>query len=216
MDDNKNFNDSLPALTERSPFQIFSLTLAISCILICTPLFYCVVWYEKFGSDKKRTLINKLVSMNCWNGIGYLIFVHTLETLRFISGPLPPIICNVKNVLKTSSVLSLVINTDAALFANYAYIFWLKNPGAFHDNFWCQFISTWIWSASLLIVGTLHIIDEFQIQACFICSGQIATQSLKSATMGGVRYILIVSVLLHFVLRTRIFNFKKVRPFKSL
>jgi hypothetical protein len=211
MDDNKNFNNSLPALTESSPLQIFSLAIAISCTLICTPLFYCIIWFEKFGSDKKRTLINKLLTMNCWNAMGYLIFVQTIEIFRFICGPLPLIICNVKNVLKFATMNSFILNTDAAIFANYAYIFWLKNPAAFHDEFWCQFISAWIHCASLLIMVALHMIDEFQIQTCFICSGKIATEKLKTTTMGGIRSILIASVLLHLVLRSRIFNYKKVR-----
>jgi hypothetical protein len=57
-------------------------------------------------------------------------------------------------------------------------------------------------------------IDEFQIQTCFICSGIIVTQNLKSTTMEGMRSILILSVLLHLVLRSRIFFYKKVRAIK--
>ena len=214
MGDSKNLVNLFSDLTQTNLRLILSLTIAITCTCICTPLFYCVIWFEKFGSDKKRTLINKLLTMNCWNGIGYLIFVQTLEILRFIYGPLPLIICNIKNVIKLSSIFALVLNTDAALFANYAYIFWLKNPAAFQDKFWCQFISTWIYSASLVVFGTLHMIDEFQIQTCFICSGIIVTQNLKSTTMEGMRSILILSVLLHLVLRSRIFFYKKVRAIK--
>ena len=213
MGDSKNLVNPFSDLTQTNPPLILSLTIAITCTCICTPLFYCVIWFEKFGSDKKRTLINKLLTMNCWNGIGYLIFVQTLEILRFIYGPLPLIICNIKNVIKLSSIFALILNTDAALFANYAYIFWLKNPAAFQDKFWCQLISAWICSASLLIIGTLHFLDDFQIQECLICSGKIATQSLKLATMEGISCTLIASVLLHFVLRTRIFYYKKVRTF---
>jgi len=214
MGDYKNFSNSFSDFPQNNPPRILSISLAIICTCICTPLFYCIIWFEKFGSDKKRTLINKLLTMNCWSAIGYLIFVQSLEILRFIYGPLPLVICNAKNVFKISFVVSFILNTDAALFANYAYIFWLKNPAAFQDKFWCQFISTWIYSASLVVFGTLHMIDEFQIQTCFICSGIIVTQNLKSTTMEGMRSILILSVLLHLVLRSRIFFYKKVRAIK--
>ncbi len=204
-------NNLLHALTENNPLQILSLTLAVTCILVCSPLLYSVIWFEKFGSDKKRTLINKLVSMNCWNTIGYLIFVQTLEILRFIHGPLPEVICAFQNVLRFSFGCSIVLNADATLVANYAYIFWLKNPAAFHDDFWCNFISAWIYFMSFLIMGTLHTMDEFQTQPCLICMGKIATQELELVTMRGVGYILISSGLINIVLHMRISNYKKVR-----
>jgi len=171
MGDYKNISNNLyPAFKfpETNPFQIASLTFAIACIVICTPLLYSIIWYEKFGSDKKRTLINKLVAMNCWNTIGYLIFVQTVEIVRFMRGPLPLIICGIQNVLKFSIALSIIFNADATLLANYGYIFWLKNPAAFHDDFWCLFVSAWIYCASLLIMVTLHVMDQFQTQVSFI------------------------------------------------
>jgi hypothetical protein len=206
-------SDSFSALTENNFLQIFSLTLAISCVLICPFLLYFVIWFEKFGSDKKRTLINKLISMHCWNTIGYLFFVQIIEILRFIYGPLPQIICAIQNILRFSCAISIILNADAVLVANYAYIFWLKNPAAFQDDFWCNFISIFIYCISLLYMGALHILDEFHTQNCLICLGKLATNDLQSVTMKGVEYILIASVLLHFVLRLRIYNYKKVRPF---
>jgi hypothetical protein len=204
-------NNLFHALTENNLLQILSLTLAVLCVLVCPPLLYSVIWFEKFGSDKKRTLINKLVSMNCWNTIGYLIFVQTLEILRFIHGPLPGVICAAQNVLRFSFGCSIVLNADATLVANYAYIFWLKNPAGFHDDFWCNFISAWIYLMSFLIMGTLHTMDEFQIQPCLICMGKVATQELELVTMRGVGYILIASGLINIVLHMRISNYKKVR-----
>ena len=202
------------ALTENNPLQILSLTLAITCTLVCTPLLYSVIWFENFGSDKKRTLINKLVAMNCWNTIGYLILVQAPEILRFVYGPLPMIICAIQNVLKFSFAISIVLNSDAIIVANYAYIFWLKNPAAFNDDFWCKFISLWIYCSSHLIIGTLHILVEFETQACFICIGKISsTNSLESMTMRGIGYIVIASGLIQFILRLRISNYKKVRIF---
>ena len=207
--------NAFSALTENNPLQILSLTIAITCTLICPPLLYAVIWFEKFGSDKKRTLINKLVAINCWNSIGYLIFVQTPEILRFVYGPLPEVICSLQNVLRFSFGCSIILNAVATLVANYAYIFWLKNPAAFNDDFWCQFISLWIHCSSLLTMGALHILDEFQTQPCFICNGKISTNEFESITMKGVGYILITSCLINFVLRLKISKYKKVTIFNT-
>jgi hypothetical protein len=37
-----------------------------------------------------------------------------------------------KNVVSVQLMLFL----DCIVFARYVYIFWLKNPAAFHDDFW--------------------------------------------------------------------------------
>jgi hypothetical protein len=47
-------------LNESNPFQAISVFLAIVLIAIGTPAFYYIIWYERLGSDKKRTLMNKL------------------------------------------------------------------------------------------------------------------------------------------------------------
>jgi hypothetical protein len=39
--------------------------------------FYGIIWFERFGSDEKRTLINMLTSSVCWLAIenGFLTFL---------------------------------------------------------------------------------------------------------------------------------------------
>ncbi len=34
---------------------------------------YSIIWYERFGSDRKRILTNKFVSMICWSAICILL-----------------------------------------------------------------------------------------------------------------------------------------------
>ena len=36
---------------------------------VLTPLLYLIIWYEQYGSDHPRTLLNQLVTSLCWNGI---------------------------------------------------------------------------------------------------------------------------------------------------
>jgi hypothetical protein len=60
-------------------------------------------------------------------------------TPRYLHGPLPVTVCRFnyffKLVLTTQSILCL----NSVMATRYIYIFWLKNPAAFHDEFWCRF-----------------------------------------------------------------------------
>jgi hypothetical protein len=91
--ENKTSSDLFPAFLENTFARIFSLVFATTCVVVAPPLLYSVIWFEKFGSDKKRTLINKLVAMNCLNTILILTLVQLPEIVRFTYGPLPRIIC---------------------------------------------------------------------------------------------------------------------------
>lgn len=46
-------------------------------------LLYSVIWFEHYGSDLKRTLINKAVASMCWCGI-FAEFLGGVIMLRFI------------------------------------------------------------------------------------------------------------------------------------
>ena len=43
---------------ERNIYFILSNVASIICILVATPLLYSIVWFERYGSTKSRTLVN--------------------------------------------------------------------------------------------------------------------------------------------------------------
>lgn len=63
--------------------------------------------YEHFGSDQKRTLINKFVSSICWTGMEFAIVVQGVNITRFCLGPLPPLLCLFKAVVLTSVAMQV-------------------------------------------------------------------------------------------------------------
>ena len=81
-----------------------SKTIAISTsvvvILILTPLFYSIIWYEKYGSNQHRTLINQLAASNCWLAIIFNVVVQTSEIVLSIFGPFNSGFCNWQLFLK--------------------------------------------------------------------------------------------------------------------
>ena len=53
-------------LFEEKTTKVISVVFATVGIFFLIPLTYGIIWYEHFGSDKKRTLLNKFVSSLCW------------------------------------------------------------------------------------------------------------------------------------------------------
>ena len=96
--------------------------------IVLIPFAYSIIWYEKFGSDKKRTLINKLVASLCWNEIAFFSTVQILYVVRFYFGPLPPFLCFWMFVIRKTIIINGIFTLNAMALVRYIFIFWLKNP----------------------------------------------------------------------------------------
>jgi hypothetical protein len=57
-------------------------------IVFVTPISYSIIWYEKYGSDHRRTLLNQLVASICWNIVISNLTSLPLEIFFTIFGPL--------------------------------------------------------------------------------------------------------------------------------
>ena len=96
--------------------------------IVLIPFAYSIIWYEKFGSDKKRTLINKLVASLCWNEIAFFSTVQILYVVRFYFGPLPPFLCFWMFVIRKTIIINGIFTLNVMALVRYIFIFWLKNP----------------------------------------------------------------------------------------
>ena len=61
-----------------------SLIIAFSILLNALAIWvaYGIIWYEKYGTDLKQTLLNKLVSSICWSGIYYFLLCQYSDLLQ--------------------------------------------------------------------------------------------------------------------------------------
>ena len=111
---------------------------AASCVVapISIVLFYSIIWFEHYGVDLKRTLINKSIASMCWCGVYLESVGFWVSSARFLFGPLSSAVCYVKTALTYSVLASALVFQDISLVARYFYIFVLKNPAAVEDEFW--------------------------------------------------------------------------------
>jgi formate/nitrite transporter FocA (FNT family) len=59
----------------------------------------------------------------------------------------------------------------------YIYIFWLKNPAAFNDDFWSKFIIIWTHIAAIVSSGVYHFLTNNQPLEFYVCTGQDPTET---------------------------------------
>jgi hypothetical protein len=75
----------------------FSKILAIIFATVSAPFIilalWGIIWYERYGHDTQRTIINKLYSSLCWVGIEFIILVIFPDTVRYTLGPFPSFLC---------------------------------------------------------------------------------------------------------------------------
>lgn len=93
-------------------------------------------------------------------------------------------------------------------FLRHAYIFWLENPAAFHDDFWCLFINMWANGFGLISQLAWHFAIPRQPIGYYICSGIDPTEHLKTPL--SVYGLLEVSSLL-----LNVFIWIRIKIFKS-
>ena len=163
--------DSFKGLTSNNPEKVFSLTFAIVTSIVIPILLYSIIWFEKFGADNKRTLVNKFTSSGIWCAIEYLLFVQTIDIIRFLYGPLPKHVCFWVRIVKNAIFQQMFLFFDMIILSRYAYIFLLKNPAGFNDDFWATFMDIWVVLFSFLVKASQYITEPNQPLTYYFCCG---------------------------------------------
>ncbi len=137
-------NDYFVGLHENRPVKVVGIILSFIFFPIWALLAYSIIWYEKFGSDRKRTILNKLTTSISASCIAWTPLVQIPELFRYIYGPLPKWFCHIHIGLKNTITMQLILFFDIITIMRYLFIFWLKNPFGFNDDFWTFFINIWV------------------------------------------------------------------------
>ena len=99
--------------------------------------------------------------------------------------------------------------TDASIITRYIFIFWLKNPVAFNDDFWYQFTWLWIQGAAILNTVTIFFLDSYRPVTFYICSGKDPTQILNNNHIENISVIPLATIVFHILIYTRIYFYKR-------
>ena len=209
-------NDFFKDMMVNSFVKTVSLAISMLGILLCSFSLSAIIWYEKYGIDQKRTIINMYSAMFCWVCLEFLFFIQIPESVRFVYGPLPIIICHGQSIMRNCIVAMWLSYMNASIITKYFLIFWIKNPAAFYNEFWCIFVSICIHFFPFLIELSRVFLAADQTLGFNICTGRdpSATEKKDSSVFG---MIIFLSGILHAAIYIRIFahNHKEEGFFKS-
>ena len=70
---------------------------------------YGIIWYERFGSDSKRTLVNQIVSSICYQLIISIIILQLPTNLQYVlQWPYYPLVCSFRDFAAATLLLQLI------------------------------------------------------------------------------------------------------------
>jgi hypothetical protein len=119
-----NFSDiSFGYLHENNYPKLISLTASSLLTILCIPLLYAFVWFEQFGSDKRRTLINRLISYIWKIVIFYLVVVRFCDAVNSIMGPFAEQACFILWIIKGACTAAVLTTVNVIMLTQYIFIF---------------------------------------------------------------------------------------------
>ena len=65
-------------------------------------------------------------------------------------------VCFLKTVVRGSFVTQIMLQYDCMALMRYLYVFWLKDPASFNDEFWFRFAWAWIKIFCILFNGSVY------------------------------------------------------------
>ena len=95
-------------------------SLVVIVILFC--LLSGIIWFERYGSDLRRILINRLVSCICWCLLQGMIFLWLADVVLYFYRPFPLWICYLQIIYRQAVILRLILLFDSIIITRYIYL----------------------------------------------------------------------------------------------
>jgi hypothetical protein len=106
---NSSYQQICNGFLENGTSKIVSISISVILSFLVLPLLYGIIWYERFGTDLKRTLINQLFASVCWYLMTSIILIQVPITVRFmIQMPLNHFICATLDFI-AASLLNMIL-----------------------------------------------------------------------------------------------------------
>jgi hypothetical protein len=179
--------------------------------LVSLMFMYSIIWYERFGSDRKRILTNKFVSVICWYTIVGSQFTFFSDTFIFLFAPMSKLSCSAFAFVRLTIASNILTLLNFIVFSKYIFIFWMKNPGSVHDDFWTVFISIWTFGFSSIFSLTKIFLSRKEMILYYVCVNldPVMDNNLQARVNDQIEILFCILLHLAITLRVQIFKFKK-------
>ena len=195
-------------LYELQPSKTILVILSVILTLVNLILSSGIIWFEKFGSDQRRTLLNKLVSMVSSRLVHWMVICQTGDIIRYSFGPLPTSVCSFVSIYKASVRFQVQLIFVAMYVTKYIFVLHLKNPSAITEDFWSIFINLLIHGCSNIFNVAIFVLDERKPVNFYTCADldMAPVVNLPKRSYGIAELISLVIIVL---VQARIYFFKK-------
>ena len=202
--DYKHFCGFFGAFNTKIAFISFCDVLNITNIF----MFCGIIWYERFGTDNRRTLMNKIVSLICCNATFSMSVNFFVDFSTYFLGPLNQHLCFFFQVFRNVIVLNSLAFLDALIISKYILIFWLKNPASVKDDFWAFFIGLITVLLSVVLNYSVLSLPQQYSLYYYACADldPMMDQHLKKAN--NMQIEVLASLIIHLVINLRIKAYK--------
>jgi hypothetical protein len=156
----------------KSPLTKVSIVISLVITVLNIVCGFGIIWFERFGCDQKRTLINRLLTSVCLTGIEFYVIILPFEIVRHLNGPFSIGICYFLLLFKNILGIQVALFTLGVSVSRYLYIFYLKNPARFQDEFWHSFVNIWVVSCGIISQSIFVILPGRQPISFYLFGGQ--------------------------------------------
>ena len=205
---NSNIFDKLYA-NNKQKNVIISCSVIFSIIILLVML--VIIWYERNGSDDKRSLPKRLYLFAWCTACFWLCTVLPLDIIRYTFGPFSTKTCQSIYFIKTGITAQGIVILDFIMISRYIFIFFLKNPAGVYDEFWSTFIIAWISMFVCISQFIVHSSPTRHFVDFYICTGLDPSTdfSLPERSFLFDYAFKVASFLIHVIIGMRIQIYKR-------
>ena len=176
-----------------------------------------IIWYEKNGNHRCRTVINQMFSTLAWIVFLYIVLVYLPDGVRFLIGPLHISSCEVIYFLKNFFIGCFLLTLDCIILLRYVFIFKWDKFAVINDdliarffNFSIAILGIWLVVVQRLSFGKMPLIF-------FMCAGKNPREDVnpknkllsKTEKINLVEILVYVSFALHVIVLTKIYLYER-------
>jgi hypothetical protein len=136
---------------------------------------------------------------------------------RYLLGPFPIKFCLIQYALKNGIYSQILLYLNGIILFRYIFIFWLKNPTVFQDDFWNLFINIWIFGFVIINQIISSQMPGRRALYYYTCSG--LNPALEKHSHGKYEYVvlalLVLTILIHLFISIRLYFYRKDIKIKS-
>ena len=169
-----------------------------------------IIWYERNGDHRYRTVINQLFSTISWLVVGYILFVYIPYGIRYSTGPLNVTYCSFQNFMDNFLTACVVLTVDCIVLLRYVFIFKLTNFAVINDDFIATFLQMTILLVSLSVTTVKRMSVGRMPLNYFMCLGINPDQDTNGSSEQIIKKLDTTGIIVIISFVANIFAFVKI------